>query len=160
MKKILVLSDSHRNMMNMRKAVRIEKPDMVIHLGDFYQDAMKLLGEFPDIPIEAVNGNCDYDQLHTEKLITVEGKKIFMCHGHFHDVKNSYLPLEYAAREKGADAALCGHTHRIFYDHHNHLYMLNPGSIGAPRAPGGPTYGLLLIENGEIFIQTRFLDQM
>ena len=160
MTRILVLSDSHKNIINMRRAVSIERPDMIFHLGDFYQDAIKLMTEFPDIPMEAVNGNCDHDQFHTEKLITVEGKKIFMCHGHFHHVKTDYLNLEYAAREKGAEIALCGHTHRIFYDYHNRVYIMNPGSIGAPRGPGGPSYGILTIEKGKIFIQTVFLDNM
>ena len=154
MKKILVLSDSHRNLSNMRKAVLLEKPDMIIHLGDHYDDAMKLLGEFPKIPMEAVCGNCDYDQVHTEKLITVEGKKIFMCHGHGYHVKEDYLTLEYAALEKRADIVLFGHTHRVFCYNHNHLVMLNPGTIGATRHGETATYGLLIIENGQIFPNT------
>ena len=35
-------------------------------------------------------------------------------------------------KEVGADPALFGHTHKLFYDKHNGLAMMNPGSIGAP----------------------------
>ena len=48
MKKLLILSDSHRNIQNMVEAVEIEKPDMIIHLGDHYRDAMQLAARFPD----------------------------------------------------------------------------------------------------------------
>lgn len=157
MKNILVLSDSHRNIENMSRAVSLEKPDMIIHLGDHYQDAMKLLALYPSIPIEAVNGNCDFDQAHSEKLIVVEGKKLFLCHGHNYGVKSGYLNLEYAAREKEADIVLFGHTHQIYYEQHNRLTMLNPGSIGEPRYPGKPSYAQLIIENGQVFVNTHIL---
>lgn len=52
---------------------------------------------------------------------------------------------------------LFGHTHRIFYEQHNGLSMLNPGSIGEPRYPGKPSYGRVIIENGQIFLHTFFL---
>ena len=44
--KILVLSDSHREMENMHKAVLRENPDMIFHLGDHYKDAKLLHSEF------------------------------------------------------------------------------------------------------------------
>ena len=58
---------------------------------------------------------------------------------------------------KEADLVLFGHTHRIFYEQHNGLSMLNPGSIGEPRYPGKPSYGRVIIENGQIFLHTFFL---
>ncbi len=157
MTKLLVLSDSHRNVSAMVQACRLEKPDRIIHLGDHFKDALELQRQFPDIPLDAVRGNCDFEREPEEKLILVDGKKIFLCHGHQYHVKESYLSLEYAAREKGADIVLFGHTHRILEEQHNHLFMLNPGSIGAPRYPGKFSYGLVLIEQGQIFLQTQIL---
>lgn len=151
--KILVLSDSHRAMQEMRRAVRSEKPDMIIHLGDHIGDAEKLIEGFPDIPLEAVSGNCDSGLAPSEKLLEIEGKKIFICHGHGYGVKSDYLMLKYAAMEKGADVVLFGHTHVPFYDFDGRLHMMNPGSIGAARYPAKDGYGLLFIENGEIFIR-------
>lgn len=155
--KLLILSDSHRNIQNMVQAVRLEKPDLIIHLGDHYQDAMELKRLFPDIPLEAVSGNCDFNCEVSEKQIIIQGKRIFLCHGHNQHVKSGLLNLEYAAREKQADIVLFGHTHRIFCEHNNHLAMLNPGSIGEPRYPGKPSYGLIFIEEEKFFLQTQFL---
>lgn len=153
MKKILVFADSHGSTANMRKIVKAENPDMIIHLGDYYSDAQALEERFPDIPLEAVKGNCDSELRPTEKLLEIEGKKIFICHGHNYRVKSGLLELEYAALEKGADAVFFGHTHRPFYDFDGRLHMMNPGSIGAPRYPDTYSYGLLFIEKGEIFIR-------
>ena len=158
--KILVLSDSHRDIRNMKKAVQIEKPDRILHLGDHYQDAMKLAAEFPKIPLDAVSGNCDYDRVRTEKLLLLEEHRIFLCHGHDYHVKSSYLSLQYAAQEKDADIVLFGHTHMIFTAHHNHMHIMNPGSIGDPRTAAGPSYGLLFLEDGQVFLQTQFLNSM
>lgn len=159
MTKILVLSDSHRNFDPMVQAVELEKPDMIIHLGDHYKDAMSLHGVFPDIPLHAVSGNCDSERSESEKMIVVEGKKILLCHGHEYGVKSGYLNLQYAAREKGADIVLFGHTHQVFYDQTSQLAMLNPGSIGEPRYYGKNSYGILIIENGQLFINTYILRQ-
>ena len=40
--KLLILSDSHREMKYMCDAVRRERPDAVIHLGDLVPDADRL----------------------------------------------------------------------------------------------------------------------
>ena len=48
--KLLILSDSHREMKYMCDAVRRERPDAVIHLGDLVPDADRLAQEFPGLP--------------------------------------------------------------------------------------------------------------
>ena len=146
MKKILVLSDSHGNVNNMIYAVRKEQPDLMIHLGDCCIDAEKLQQEFPEIPMEQVPGNCDISQIPAEKIIELEGLKVLLCHGHAFNVKSNLLALELGARERGVDMVLFGHTHRVFYDWHNGLRMLNPGSIGSPGYDMPPSYGILLMD--------------
>ena len=157
MKKILVLSDSHRDMADMRRVLRKEKPDMVMHLGDYYADAQQLTEEFPAVPLEAVAGNCDRGLIPTEKLLETEGKKILICHGHEYGVKSDLLRLKYAALEKGADIVLFGHTHEPFYDFDGRLHMMNPGSIGAARYPYKEGYGLIYIENGGVYLRLMTL---
>lgn len=132
MKKILVLSDSHGNVNNMVTAVRNTHPDQIIHLGDCWVDAEKLHQQFPMIMMEQVPGNCDCSQEPVERILLIEGKRILICHGHTFNVKAGYLNLEYAAEERRVDAALFGHTHRVFYDKHNRISYMNPGSIGSP----------------------------
>lgn len=145
MKKILVLSDSHGNVKNMIQAVQAERPDLIIHLGDCWPDAGRLHSMFPDIPMERVPGNCDCMQEQQVRLVQIFDRDFLLCHGHTFNVKAGYLSLQYAAQERKADAALFGHTHRVFYGTHNGIVYLNPGSIGSP--PGGiePSYGILEI---------------
>ena len=130
MKKILVLSDSHGNVNNMVTAVSRLQPDIIIHLGDCWADAEQLHRKFPMTIMEQVPGNCDCRQDIPERILLIEGKKILICHGHTFNVKAGYLNLEYAAEERKVDAALFGHTHRVFYDKHNRIAYMNPGSIG------------------------------
>lgn len=152
MEKILVFSDSHGNVTNMIDVVEKEVPDMIIHLGDCWSDACILGDEYPTIPLEHVPGNCDGPHDALKKVIVIDNKKILICHGHTYNVKAGYLRLDLAARELGVDVALCGHTHSVYYNHHNGLQILNPGSIGAPAFGTPPSYGLLMIdrESGEI----------
>ena len=107
-----------------------------------------------------MSGNCDFDMLsESEKIIEVEGKKILLCHGHTYNVKAGYLNLEMAARQKGVDVALFGHTHKVFYDNHNGIVMMNPGSIGAPPFDVPPSYGILTInDDGTISTDIRYIE--
>lgn len=148
MRRILVLSDSHGNLNNMVFAVKTVAPDMIIHLGDCLADAGKLQKKFAHIPMERVPGNCDCDQEFAEQLLFVEGKKILICHGHTFNVKAGYLNLAMGAQERGADVVLFGHTHKVFYDTHNGITYLNPGSIGSPPYGIPPSYGILEIDGG------------
>lgn len=93
-------------------------------------------------------------------MITVEGFKVLICHGHTYAVKMSYLSLEYGAQEKGADLVMFGHTHRVFYDIHNGLYMFNPGSIGAPGFGTPASYGIVTLdgENESIDLDISYIE--
>ena len=140
MKRILVLSDSHGNVNNMVTAVGRLHPDMIIHLGDCWADAEQLHRKFPMTVMEQV--------------LLIEGKKILICHGHTFNVKAGYLNLEYAAEERKVDAALFGHTHRVFYDKHNRIAYMNPGSIGQPPYGIPPSYGVLQVDGSSNTIAT------
>jgi putative phosphoesterase len=162
MKKILVLSDSHGNINNMVYAVKKSSPDMVCHLGDCWNDASKLRKIFPKLPMERVPGNCDYQNEPQEKILLIEGKKILICHGHQYAVKSSLLSIELAAREKGVDLAMFGHTHRVFYDIHNGVTLFNPGSIGAPGYQIPPSYGVLIVseDDAQIHMETCYIEPL
>lgn len=146
MKRILVLSDSHRDVETMIEVVNKENPDMIIHLGDCWSDALALREEFPTIPLEMVPGNCDLTMEIPVRVLLIEGFQVMICHGHTYNVKSSYLALEMAAHEKQVDAVLFGHTHRVFYDYHNGLAIMNPGSIGAPGYGVPASYGILILD--------------
>ncbi|MBQ4370288.1 MAG: metallophosphoesterase family protein, partial [Oscillospiraceae bacterium] len=59
--KIIVFSDSHRVISLMAEAVRREKPDLVLHLGDHASDAAELSAMFPAVRLAYVRGNCDHN---------------------------------------------------------------------------------------------------
>ena len=144
--KILVVSDSHGNVDNMRRAVELARPRLLLHLGDGWHDAEALAARFPELPMERVPGNCDYRRSEAaERLVLLGGKRVLLCHGHTLGVKSGLGMVLRAALERGADAVLFGHTHEPFVDIRRGVVMLNPGSIGGYR----PTYGTLTVGDGK-----------
>jgi putative phosphoesterase len=133
--RILILSDSHGNIRNMKLAVERTNPDQIIHLGDHFRDGEALKEAYPLLPVAQVIGNCDLydfsarggkDQL----ILTLDGHRVMLCHGHRYHVKSSLLSLSYAAREAEAELCLFGHTHIPHLEQLDGLTLLNPGSIG------------------------------
>ena len=146
--KICVFSDSHGYADNMKAAVGIEKPDMIIFLGDGIRDFEEVTDMFPDIPAYAVKGNCDYfSMLKNSVTIEAEGAMIFATHGHLSYVKHDpeLETLTSQAREAGADVALFGHTHRQHLSENYGVLLVNPGTAGFPNHPN---YAVLNITNG------------
>lgn len=144
--KILVVSDSHRETGNLLLAVRRERPDALVHLGDHADDADAIAWEFPYLPLCRVRGNCDYydDRTPEQALLRWEGVRILAVHGHRYGVKGGLLRLQYAAREKEAQIAVFGHTHSAYCEEHDGLWLLNPGACGGCM----PTYGIIEIHDG------------
>lgn len=149
--KILVLSDSHSGLSFMRECVDTLKPDALIHLGDYYDDAQTLHEEYPHLPLYQVPGNCDRYRcppFAQEILIQpVCGVPLYVTHGHRHQVKMTTSLLIRDARESKVAAVLYGHTH--IPDCHmesDGLWVLNPGSSGS----WGGTVGLIETDNGKI----------
>lgn len=133
--KILVLSDSHSALRFMNRCVEKLKPDAIIHLGDYYDDAEALAERYPHIPLHQVAGNCDKYRapFHARQMLCypVGGVMLYMTHGHNHHVKQGIGELLADARRNGAVAVLYGHTH--IPDCHREkdgLWVLNPGSAG------------------------------
>ena len=152
---ILVLSDSHGAVAPMVRAVELAKPDLILHLGDCWRDGEQLRARFPDIPLEQVPGNCDFQpEEPAERLLVLEGKRILMCHGHTYRVKTSLLLAGFAAEEQQLDLFLFGHTHRPLVDRRGRTLFLNPGSIG--RSPR-PSYATVTIRDGQLDGRTWWL---
>ena len=88
---IAVISDSHGNRISIDKVKkRISSADVLLFLGDGEGDLREITEEFKG-EVYAVRGNCDMRGLYPEeRLIELQGKKIFMCHGHRYGVKYGY----------------------------------------------------------------------
>ena len=133
----------------MKEAIRRERPGFVLFLGDGERDLPALRQAFPDLPLQAVRGNCDaFSELPQELVLTLEGVRFFLTHGHRYGVKTDRRleSLKAAARKNKAQAVLFGHTHEAFTEWDGGLLIFNPGTAGGFR----PTGGVLEIREGRI----------
>lgn len=148
---ILVLSDSHSTLRFMRQCVDVIQPDILIHLGDYFDDGAVLQEEYPQIPLLQVPGNCDRYRCppgQPEILVdSIGGVRFYITHGHRHQVKLSTGILLKDARAAKADIVLYGHTHAA--DCHREddgLWVMNPGSCGY----FGGSAGVIELSGGKI----------
>lgn len=133
--KICVFSDSHGSSEAMARAVDEHSPDLILHLGDGVRDAEKVKSQFPQIPLKAVRGNCDWSSFVPEKLqFNVNGVEVLMTHGHLYNVKSGLSSLLNAAHFSGAGLVLYGHTHQARHEQAGGVHLLNPGSCSGPSA--------------------------
>lgn len=151
--KILVISDTHGDISKAEEAIKSNKDiDLIIHLGDYFRDAMKLSSMFPEYPFEYIYGNSDFmiENVPAEKLLDVDGKKIFITHGHRYSVKWDYEKLFKKAKELSADMVLFGHTHCPDIVTRDECFILNPGSTSDPRDDSDESYAIIEIENEQV----------
>lgn len=148
--KIAIVSDSHGDLFTLDKVIEsLKDVDKIIHLGDHYDDIVRLSQKYnKDIIYVAGNNDWDYgDTTLQEKTIEVEGIKIFLTHGHRYKVNFSLDRLYYRGKEVGANIVLFGHTHKQFYSVEDNMSLFNPGSISYPRDKEAG-YGVITISNG------------
>lgn len=132
--RILVLSDSHGNSFYAEKAIEMLCPDRLIFLGDGLREIENLSYIYSKIPFSAVRGNCDfYSDEPAADILNVGSHKIFFTHGHLYRVKDGTDTLLSAAKQRGADIALYGHTHIARTEYSEGVYIINPGSCSCPR---------------------------
>lgn len=145
---VLVLSDSHRDMKNMRIAIDRENPGAIFHLGDHDSDAAQLQKEFPNIPMYCVHGNCDqvFPWAPESRIEELEGVRIFAAHGHKQNVKYGHMNFYMATREHNAQLGLFGHSHSPLCEEHDGLWLLNPGTCKGY----GATYGVAYVYEGRV----------
>lgn len=146
--KIIVFSDSHRDLDGMRQVIDREKPNYVFHLGDHDSDAEQISQAYPALPVAMVRGNCDgWSDTPTTLSFILGSLRFFLCHGHTYGVKNHLLQAVYAAEEARADFLLFGHTHEALLDEEDGIQILNPGACGyGPR----PTCAVITIGPGKV----------
>ncbi len=157
---ILVISDSHRDTDAVLQLLRLynKHVHMVVHLGDNAEDLLNYRNEFPSLEMHAVAGNCDsFSPAPQEKILTVNGSRILLLHGHRQNVKLNFDRVAYYAEEKEVSACFFGHTHRTDAFVRGPVYFFNPGSLGFPRAGGRPTYGLVKVSD-EGVVKGTFLN--
>ena len=125
----------------MRRCVDFVKPDVLIHLGDCYDDGQVLAEEYPHIPLHAVAGNCDRYRCppgtHELLCYSIGDVMTLMTHGHNQAVKSGIGGLVAEAKRYGASLALYGHTHKRDCRQIDDLWVMNPGACGSFAGSAG-----------------------
>ena len=155
--KAVVFSDTHSNCALMLEAAGRIRPDVLIHLGDYERDALRLHEAFPGLPFYSVAGNCDMAASSPETDVVPLGPvKAFITHGHLYNVEWGHVDsLVYAAQEQDCRIALYGHTHQADNQEVGGVKVINPGTAGKGRTP---TCAVLeVFENGGIKAEIREL---
>ena len=156
--RIAVVSDTHGDPWAIRECIEAAgKVDAWIHLGDNTRDTEEL--QQTGVPVYAVRGNTDFGAIEPlEQVITLEGKRIFLCHGHLYAVGADPYRLNLKARELECDAALFGHTHVPFLDESGHVTLMNPGSPSRPRQGSRRCMGFIRINGDDLDASLRPLE--
>ena len=129
MKTAIVVSDTHGNVNDLKKLYKLMREnDYIFHLGDGENDLNCLPEEIREKVIN-VRGNCDYSTTDTEKVIEIEGVRIFLTHGHNYGVKGSLYRLLLKGKEVGADVCFYGHNHRANIEQADGIFLINPGNM-------------------------------
>ena len=148
--KLLVMSDSHRNIDAMLQAAGQADHDAIVHLGDHIGDAQKLRQRLPDATFHMVPGNCDFYAGESELFLTLEGAKILVTHGHNYRVKSGLDYLLDRALSIGADLVLYGHTHKASVRHERGIWLMCPGQMERHDRYLQASYGIAAIDSGSI----------
>ena len=162
--KIIVFSDSHGDSASIKRALDNHRnADVAIFLGDGLNDFLPLKSQYPLTAFMAVRGNGDIgymlsDEVGTSDSITLEGKRIFFCHGHTYAVKSGLGVIAAIGRARRADIVLFGHTHvrenRYLPEEDTKaaIYLVNPGSIGARSLDRIHSFALIEIRDNGVLI--------
>ena len=101
-------------------------------------DIEELEETHPALRVYAVRGNCDYASFAPQDgLAAFDNVLFYYTHGHLLGVKAGYEQLYFAAKSRGADVALFGHTHRAFCEEWDGVTLFNPGTLSYPDASYG-----------------------
>ena len=132
MMRVLIISDTHGHLENLKRVVKkIRKVDYCIHCGDVEGDEDVIPG-IVDAPCTFVRGNNDFGgNLPKDIVISLEGHRIFVTHGHYYDVAWDTRELVELAKEKNCEVAMYGHTHRpdVQIAGPGGVSVINPGSL-------------------------------
>ena len=157
---VLIVSDTHRRHQFLEKQIeRMDRIDLMIHLGDV-EGAADYIRGLVDCPVEIVAGNNDfYDDLPREQEITIGKYKVLLTHGHYLGVNFTRNDIIRYARSLGDDIVMFGHTHKPVIAYDDDVIALNPGSIGYPRQDNKRPSCIVmeLDKEGEAHFQIQYL---
>ena len=152
MKKILIISDNHGFMHQLRDVIEREAHiDLFLHLGDGECSTSQYERLLPPLTASIyLKGNNDFMPLKPTARFEVEGVEIFAAHGHKYAVKQGFSVLENEAKKQGVQLVCYGHTHRAEVHETDGITYVNPGSFTGYYSPTGSTYAVAILDDGKI----------
>jgi putative phosphoesterase len=149
--KIAIMSDTHDNLNNLKKAVEIINSEgiaHVFHAGDFTSPFTIRVLKNLQCPLTGIFGNNDGDKLllrekfngsiyHQPYTTIINGKRIAMMH--------EPVFIE-ALRDSGHfDIIIFGHTHEPLIRQERGVFIINPGEL-AGWLYGRPSFAIFNLE--------------
>ncbi len=152
--RVLVISDTHGELDNVRKfmsrAVEL-RPDLIIHLGDNYEDADVLMEEFKVMRVPGVYEDAYFNpDVPNRILINLEGWTALMVHSptpHENDQPWDLDPTKLISR-RVVDLVLHGHTH-VPRVERSEVVLVNPGHLKSEDKKGYPPSFAILDATGD-----------
>ncbi|MBG91176.1 MAG: hypothetical protein CL521_05105 [Actinobacteria bacterium] len=164
-KQIVMISDSHGNMANIDRILSIiqaDPVDLLIHLGDDYQDARPIIEA--KIPVIQVPGTWTKEymdfRIDNRRFEDILGWRFFLTHtpeAHFNDRADDPEP-SVVWQEGDFDLFCHGHTHRPEIIQDQSRVRLNPGHIKEEMDRGYPaTYTQINLSKTACQIDIKYL---
>lgn len=138
------------------------KVDLILHLGDWVvMDVYDQLAQLA--PVDGIAGNNDgyeiIERFGEQKLLTLEGKRIGLIHGHTpYSRKGTDGNALLAFEGQNVDVILFGHSHQPLMRNENGILLFNPGSPTDKRREKRYSFGLLDITEAGINAQHIFFN--
>lgn len=136
------------------------KVDLILHLGDWVvMDVYDQLAQLA--PVDGIAGNNDgyeiIERFGEKKLLTLEGKRVGLIHGHTpYSRKGTDGNALLAFEGEKVDVILFGHSHQPLMRNENGILLFNPGSPTDKRREKKYSFGLLDVTETGINAQHIF----
>jgi len=168
--RVLIISDTHDNLSNVdllvRNVIPRERPEILVHLGDFTSPFTLLKLKEPGLPVIGVLGNNDGDTSMLREIehniapqpieVNLGGLPAFLMHG-FKDVVFTEKIATAIALSGYYRLVLFGHTHRYKVERKGAALLVNPGTLSGYLADEA-TYAVLDTELRSVQVkQLRFM---
>lgn len=140
---IIAASDTHGNNGYLEELEKCyPRADLYVHCGDLEDYASR----YPDWIF--VRGNNDWDtNMPLERIVTIAGVRIYLCHSHMFSYYNREQQLAAVAKENDCKMVIFGHTHIPMVKKVDGIILINPGSMTFPRDGKPPCYAKIIIED-------------
>lgn len=153
--KLVIVSDSHGNKELQRiflNQLSEHKPDMVIHLGDYYEDAYAITeAGYPLIRIPGTWTSYYQDSMiDNRRYESFLGWTFFLTHTptvDYHDLPEDEDPEDVIFQQK-CDVLFHGHTHHPRIEKVGNVWVINPGHTKSKFDRGyPPSYAIVTVSS-------------